>query len=329
LTAIKLHFGERGNNSYISPVYVRQIVDKIRANGGKPFITDTNTLYAGSRHNSVDHIITAIDHGFEYAVVGAPLIVADGLISDHYREVKVNKKHFEKVNVAGDVVAAQSMIVMSHFKGHAVAGFGGAIKNLAMGCVPRSGKMNQHRSLQPIINTEACSKCGVCIEVCPRSAITRDEIGPSINYELCIGCGECVATCSTSSMAFDWENDLPLFMEMLTEHAYGAVLGKQARVGYLNFLLQITPDCDCVPWSGSSIVPDIGILASTDPVAIDAASLDLVNQQRGVEGTRLTTNLQPGEDKFKGIWKDTNGRMQLSYGEGIGLGSANYALIEI
>jgi hypothetical protein len=185
------------------------------------------------------------------------------------------------------------MIIMSHFKGHAIAGFGEAIKNLAMGCVLRSGKMNQHRSLQPIINTEACSKCGVCIEVCPRSAITRDEIEPSINYELCIGCGEYVATCSTSSMAFDWENDLPLFMEMLTERAYGAILGKQARLRYLNFLPQITPDCDCVPWSSSSIVPDIGILASTDPVAIDAASLDLVNQQRGVEGTRLTTNLQP------------------------------------
>ena len=329
LTAIKLHFGERGNNSYISPVYVRQVVDKIRANGGKPFITDTNTLYAGSRSNSVDHIVTAINHGFEYAVVGAPLIVADGLISDHYRKVKVNKKHFETVDVAGDIVAAQSMIVMSHFKGHAVAGFGGAIKNLAMGCVPRSGKMNQHRSLQPIINTEACANCGVCIEVCPRSAITRHEIGPSINYELCIGCGECVSTCSTSSMAFDWENDLPLFMETLTEHAYGAVHGKKGQVGYLNFLLQITPDCDCVPWSGSSIVPDIGILASIDPVAIDAASLELVNQQRGVEGSRLTTNLQPGEDKFKGVWKDTNGKMQLSYGEEIGLGSANYSLIEI
>ena len=329
LTAIKLHFGERGNNSYINPVYVRQVVDKIRAKGGKPFIADTNTLYAGSRYNSIDHIITAIDHGFEYAVVGAPLIVADGLVSDHYHEVKINKKHFETVNVAGDVAAAQSMIVMSHFKGHAVAGFGGAIKNLAMGCVPRSGKMNQHRSLQPIINTDACSKCGVCVEVCPRSAITRNETGPSINYEFCIGCGECVANCSTSSMAFDWENDLPLFMEMLTEHAYGAVLEKQTSIGYLNFLLQITPDCDCVPWSDSSIVPDIGILASTDPVAIDAASLDLVNQQQGVKSTRLISNLLPGEDKFKGVWKDTDGNMQLTYGEKIGLGSANYKLIEI
>ena len=140
-----------------------------------------------------------------------------------------------------------------------------------MGCVSRSGKMNQHRSLQPIINTEACSKCGMCVEVYPRSAIARDETRPSINYEFCIGCRECVASCSTSSMAFDWENDLPLFMEMLTEHAYGAVLEKQTSVGYLNFLLQITPDCDCIPWSDSSIVPDIVVLASTDPVAIDAA----------------------------------------------------------
>jgi uncharacterized Fe-S center protein len=329
LTAIKLHFGERGNNSYISPVYVRQVVDKVRANGGKPFVTDTNTLYVGSRHNSIDHMITAIDHGFGYAVVGAPLVVADGLISDHYHEVQINKKRFKTVKVAGEIVAAQSMIVMSHFKGHATAGFGGAIKNLAMGCVPRSGKMDQHRSLQPIIDVEACSRCGACVEVCPLAAITYVETGPIINYELCVGCGECVSSCSATSMGFDWDSDLPSFMEGLTEHAFGAVLGKQGCVGYLNFLLQITPDCDCVAWSDSSIVPDVGILAGTDPVAIDTASLELVNQQTGIEGTRLARNLLPGEDKFKGVWEETNGGIQLTYGEEIGLGSSKYTLVEV
>jgi uncharacterized Fe-S center protein len=162
LTAIKLHFGERGNNSYISPVYVRQVIDKVKANRGKPFVTDTNTLYVGSRHNSIYHMLTAIDHGFEYSVVGAPIVVADGLVSNHYDEIQINKKHFKTVKVAGEILSAQSMIVMSHFRGHAVAGFGGAIKNLAMGCVPRSGKMDQHRSLQPIIDVETRSTCGVC-----------------------------------------------------------------------------------------------------------------------------------------------------------------------
>lgn len=168
----------------------------------------------------------------------------------------------------------------------------------------------------------------VCVEVCPQVAIAHVESGPVINYELCIGCGECVSSCSTTSMAFDWGSGLPRFIEGLTEHAYGVVLGKQGRVGYLNFLLQITPDCDCVPWSDSSIVPDVGILAATDPIAIDAASLDLVNQQRGIERTRLVHNVLPGEGKFKGVWKETNGDIQLTYGKEIGLGSSKYTLIE-
>jgi hypothetical protein len=327
-TAIKLHFGEPGNDSYVRPAFVRQVVDKINACGGKPFITDANTLYSGARHNAIDHMKAAIAHGFDYAVVGAPLVIADGLAGEWYDEAQIDKKHFSRVKIAGGILSAPSMIVMSHFKGHGLAGFGGAIKNLGMGCAPGAGKMDQHKGMLPVVNEDGCVACGVCVEVCPRGAMSLENGVAHINRDLCAGCGDCMMQCTTMSISFDLERYETTFLEMLTEYAFGATTGKRA-IGYFNFLLQITPDCDCVPWSDAPIVPDIGILASTDPVAIDAASVDLVNQQQGLSGTRLTRNLAPGEDKFKGIWGETEGPLQLRYGEEIGLGSRSYDLVEL
>jgi uncharacterized protein len=328
LTAIKLHVGERGNDSHLRPEYARQVVELVQASGGKPFVTDTNTLYSGSRHNAVDHLAAALEHGFDYAVLGAPFIISDGLLSDHYRDVRIDKKHFNTVKIAGDIVSASSMLVMSHFTVHSMAGFGGAIKNLAMGCAPSAGKADQHKGMKPVVDVQKCTACGVCMGVCPCSAITIEESASRIDYDLCVGCGECMAMCSTSCISYDWEHDLQRFVEMLTEYAFGATVGKRG-VGCLNFLLQITPDCDCVPWSDAPIVPDVGILASTDPVAIDAASVDLVNGQRGIPGTRLAKNLERGEDKFEGVWSETKGSIQIKYGEEIGLGKSSYELVEL
>ena len=170
LTALKVHFGEKGNDGYINPVFVRQIVDKIKESGGKPFVTDTNTLYTGTRTNAVDHIITAIEHGYDYSVVGAPIIITDGLKSHNTADVEINQKHFAKVIIAKDIVESDSMMVLSHFKGHPLAGFGGAIKNLAMGCAPFAGKREQH-SPRPMILTDYCEGCGKCISICPGNAI--------------------------------------------------------------------------------------------------------------------------------------------------------------
>ena len=157
----ELHFGEKGNDSFISPVYVRQVVEKVKEAGALPFVTDTNTLYLGSRSNAVDHITTAIHHGFDYAVIGAPVIIADGLSGRNVSPVVINKKHFATVAIAGDIVAADSMIVMTHFKGHEVAGFGGALKNLAMGCAPPQGKRAQHQA-KPFSLRDNCTVCGKC-----------------------------------------------------------------------------------------------------------------------------------------------------------------------
>jgi len=327
-TAIKLHFGERGNDGYISPVYVREVVEKVKAFGGKPFLTDTNTLYQGSRSNAVDHITTAILHGFDYAVTGAPIIIADGLFGKNVAEVKIEKKHFNTVTIAGDIALADSMIVMSHFKGHIVAGFGGAIKNLAMGCAPPAGKRAQHNA-RPFTITDRCSGCGTCAEVCPKTAITIEQKKSVIDRDACIGCFECMHVCPEHAIDIDWETEIPVFMERMVEYACGAVKVKKGKVGYMNFLIRITPDCDCFPFSDTPIVPDIGILASKDPVAIDAASYDLVNQQTGFPDSLLTTHHHKGGDKFTGVHAQTDGYRQLKYAEEIGMGSSAYDLIVI
>lgn len=328
LTAVKLHVGERGCDTYINPVFARQVVDKVKERRAHPFVTDTGTLYAGSRADAVRHTVTAIEHGFDYAVVGAPVVIADGLLGGYWKEVAVGGNHFENVRIAGGILAADSMLVLSHVKGHDLAGFGGAIKNLAMGCAPPSGKAEQHAG-RPFVEIERCGGCGRCIQVCPQAAVTLVEGRARFNPERCVGCGDCMRSCDLGAIEFDWTTEIRPFIERVCEYALGAVRDKPGRVGYINFLLAITPDCDCVPWSDAPIVPDIGILASTDPVAIDHASLDLVNSERGLARTALGENLAPGEDKFKGIWDYTDGNYQIAYAARIGLGDASYRLIEV
>lgn len=327
-TAIKLHFGETGNDGFISPVYVRQVVEKVKACGALPFLTDTNTLYLGTRSNAVEHITTAVLHGFDFAVAGAPVIIADGLAGKHLRRVTIDRNHFSDVAIAGDIAAADAMIVLSHFKGHIVAGFGGAIKNLAMGCAPPEGKREQHHA-RPFTIPEKCTGCASCMKVCPKDAITVKNKKSVISHELCIGCFECMHACPEHAVDIDWETEIPEFMERMTEYAYGAVKEKQGKVGYMNFLIRITPDCDCFGFSDAPIVPDIGILASRDPVAIDAASFDLVNQQQGYSDSLLAAHHHPGGDKFKGVHQETDGYRQVRYAEEIGLGSGSYHLIRI
>lgn len=324
--AVKIHFGEQGNDSFISPVFARQVVDRIRDYGGRPFLTDSNTLYLGGRSDAVNHITTALEHGFSFATVRAPVIIADGLAGNNLREVKISKNHFSRVLISGDIADVSSLVVMSHFKGHEAAGFGGAIKNLAMGCAPPKGKQEQH-SARPLTLKERCTGCGECTIVCPRSAIRLENGQSVIDQERCVGCFECMTICPEQAIDIDWETEIPVFIERMVEYAFGAVLGKKA--GYFNFLTRVTPDCDCVGWSDAPVVPDIGILASRDPVAIDAASFNLVNRQTGLKNSFLKGNYAEGEDKFRGMRKNTDGYRQIRYAEEIGLGSASYKLVEI
>ncbi|MEL7640894.1 MAG: DUF362 domain-containing protein [Solidesulfovibrio sp.] len=328
LTAIKVHFGERGCDTHISPSHARTVVELVKARGGKPFVTDTNTLYSGSRHNAVDHLATAVEHGFDYAVLGAPVVIADGLDSSNVIEVEIAGKHFRKVKIAGDIVRADGLMVLSHFKGHELAGFGGAVKNLAMGCAPRAGKQDQH-CVRFAVDLKKCIGCGECVAVCPVGAAALHGKKALIEKSLCIGCGECLTVCPKKAMRIDWHTEIVPFMERLVEYALGAVTGKAGKTAFLNFLTNVTPDCDCVPWSDAPIVPDIGFLASTDPVALDRACLDLVNEQAACPDCKLEHGLATGEDKFTALWKWTRGDVTFVHGQAVGLGRPRYELVRI
>jgi uncharacterized Fe-S center protein len=329
LTAIKLHFGEPGNDTYIKPVFVRQVVDEVRELKGKPFLTDTNTMYIGLRHNAPDHLQVAVRHGFCYAVVNAPVTIADGLTGQNFRYVPVRGKHFSSVKIAGDIVDADAMVVLSHVKGHALSGYGGAIKNLAMGCAPPLGKRDQHQGMQAEIDQQTCVGCGFCVTQCPFEAIRCDGKTARVDKSICYGCSACLQVCPEKAIDFKWGEDVPKFIERMVEYAGGVVSGKEGKIIYLSFVLSVTPDCDCVPWSDAPIVPDIGFLASKDPVAIDAAALDLINNEQGLLGTCLHDHHQSGENKFTGVWEKVDGELQIRYGEQIGLGSRRYTLIEM
>jgi len=327
LTAVKVHFGEMGNDAFVNPIYVGEVSDMVREAGGRPFITDSNTLYSGSRHVAVDHLETAVRNGFAYPVVRAPLLIADGLKGRDHRDVRIDGKHFSRVRISSAIVDADSLVVVSHFKGHETAGFGGAIKNLAMGCAPPLGKMDQH-STRPKVNKVRCVGCGECASVCPVGAISIVE-GISTIDKSCVGCNECMTVCPEDAIGVNWDVEIPIFTERMVEYASGAVQGKEKRTAYINFLTDISPHCDCFPWSDSPIVNDIGILASRDPVAIDKACWDLINEQAGLENSLLKSGMKKGQDKIRGLWVGTRPDLQISHAEKLSLGSSSYELKRI
>ncbi len=322
--AVKLHFGESGNDTHLNPQLVQVVVDKIRAAGALPFMTDTTTLYSGSRHNAVDHINTALRHGFAPGVVDAPVIIADGLFGENDVPVTINAKHFREVHIATEIAKAPAMVVLSHFKGHEMAGFGGAIKNLAMGCAAQRGKRDQHGTTVEV-NGDKCVGCGQCVRICPEKAMSIGEDRHShCDRSKCIGCFECMTVCEPKAIEVDWETDIPSFMERLTEYAWGAVKGRGEHVCYINYVMNVTPDCDCAGWSDRPLIPDVGILASHDPVALDQACFDLVQRAPLLADMDLQ-----GRDVFTARWPHTRGSIQLSYAEELGMGSRQYDLVEV
>lgn len=331
LTAIKLHFGEEGNASFIRPILVRPVVDAIHALEGKAFVTDTNTLYVGTRSDAVNHLETATRHGFNFPVLNAPVLIADGLRGNSTRSIKVGLRHFEEVKIAAEIVNADAMVVLSHFKGHELPGFGGALKNLGMGCAGREGKLCQHANISPKVARKRCIGCGRCLSWCPAGAIKLDEESSKarINNETCVGCGECIVICPQNAINIRWNETVPIFQEKMVEYAYGACFGKRERCFFINFVMQVSPACDCYGHNDMPIVADIGILASKDPVALDQACADLVIAAPGMPGSALGEKIEPGTDKFKTIYPEVDWQPQLAYGEEIGLGSRSYVLEKV
>ena len=329
LVAIKLHFGEKGNSAFIRPNFLRTIVDRVEGLGASPFLTDANTLYAGTRGNSVSHLHTAVLNGFAYSVVKAPVIIADGIRGASFKAVAIDQAFIQTAYIARDIAEADGLISVAHFKGHELAGFGGTIKNLGMGCASRKGKMAQHSDVSPKVKKKKCVGCGDCVRHCAGKAISLKEKKASINAEKCVGCGECILICPNGAIDVNWNADIPLMQKKMTEYTLAVLKGKEKNAFFINFLMDITPACDCYGHSDAPIVHDVGIVASKDPVAIDQASADLVNRQIGATASCLKEGLKPGEDKFRAVYPKVDWTIQLNHGENIGLGSRKYDLITI
>ena len=326
LVAVKLHFGERGNTAFIRPVFIRQIVDRIQELGGKPYLTDSGTLYIRTRTNAVDHLNTAITNGFAYPVVGAPILIADGLLGHSCVDVQVKLHYYDTIHIASDIYYSNAVIVVTHFKGHISHGFGGAVKNIAMGCASRQGKQAMHCRDLPRVDPDRCSVCGACVEHCPAEAISILGESAVISRERCMGCLECTHICPCQAISAPREATHEMH-EKMAEYALGIISNARARFGYITFLTDITPDCDCNRWADAPIVPDLGILASDDPVAIDQAAVDLVNTEKPLPGTALSERPSQKDDKWQTVWPDIYPYDILEYAEKIGLGSRTYDLI--
>ena len=344
LTAIKLHFGEKGNTAFIRPVYVRPFVEAVRAAGALPFVTDCNTLYVGSRSESVSHLTTATENGFAYSVVGAPLVIADGLTGQDCTEVELGYEDAEKAWIGSAIAEADSLVSLAHFKGHEVTGFGGALKNVGMGCGSRQGKLYMHSTVSPEVDQKLCIACGQCIKRCPVGAIKFEKLAEGAeaaaeterpgyaavkDNKKCIGCGDCILACPTEAMQIQWNAQVPVLMRRMVGHTAAAMKGKKGRAVFVNFITQVSPACDCYPFQDAPIVADLGIAASRDPVALDQASADLVNQAPGMQGSCLKSAHHPGGDKFRDMYPDIDWEYQLAFAEKVGLGSRAYDLVRI
>jgi len=316
LVAIKVHFGELGNENYVKPWLLAPVVDGIEGAGGKAFWTDTNTLYLGQRSNAVDHIKLAESHGFTVAETGVPVIIADGLTGRGEVRVPVPGKHSQEVGIAPAVAEAAALIVVSHATGHLVAGFGGAVKNLGMGLSSRKGKLYQHSVVKPRVDADLCIGCRTCIAWCPTRAITMRGERAHIDPDTCIGCGECLASCQIGAVRFQWRMASRGLQERMAEQAAGVAKRLEGRIGYLTFVMDVGKDCDCLASNPADVlIRRAGILASLDPVALDQASLDLMEKHLGRPLRRAAY--------------DIDFEPQLEAAEALGLGSREYRLVEV
>jgi uncharacterized Fe-S center protein len=314
--AIKSHIGDKNNDTHISPKIVALVVQEIKKHKALPYITETSTLYSGPRSNAISHLHLAEEHGFTYAETGAPFIMSDGLFGNTEIEVPIKGILFDKVNIARDAVLTDALIVLSHPTGHILSGLGACLKNLGMGLASRKGKMLQHSSIKPYVKADECTLCGQCIKWCPVQAIIEENDKAFIRDEICIGCGECLTLCKFSAVKFNWGIGSEDIQKSIAEYALGAVQNKRGKSLFINVLTDMTKECDCMSIKQTPIIDDIGILASTDPVAVDQATLDLTRQKNSKDLGRLA---YPALDP----------NIQLAHAEKIGLGSRKYELVEI
>lgn len=314
--AIKMHVGEKKNTTHITPQVIRKVVLWAKSKKALPFLTETATLYKGARNNAIDHLNHAYNHGFTYNKIGAPFIMADGLLGNTEIEVAIPGQIYKTVHLAREVVGADALIAVSHPTGHLATGIGACIKNLGMGLASRIGKLRQHSSIKPYIKIDLCTFCKLCIRWCPEEAIIEKDSKAFIIEDNCTGCGECLAVCHFDAVAYNWGVESHELQKRMVEHAFGIIIDKKEKCLFVNVLTDMTKDCDCFSVAQKPVLPDIGIIASIDPIAIDQATLDLTAKKGGKNLSNLS---YPALDPT----------VQLVHGENIGMGSRDYKLVTI
>ena len=316
-TAIKLHFGDAGNTGHVRPEWVREAARHVSGITPNAFLADSNVIYKASRRtNAVDHLKIASEHGFSLEGIGVPVVIADGLRGRNFVEVPVNGRHFSKVKIASDFADCDSILAITHVTGHILTGIGGALKNIGMCCSSRRGKYEQHCGAVPEIDAKHCASCGRCVSICPAGCLSLSSGKIAINKGSCLGCGECAVVCKTKAIEIRWSETLEKLQQKMVEYAKGVIDKLGSRIGYINFLVRVTKDCDCLAKDDPSIVADLGILASLDPVAIDKASVDLIKAAAG-------------KDLFTDGYPETDWSAQLKYAGELGLGGMDYELEDV
>lgn len=322
--AIKLHFGEPGNLAFLRPNYARTVVDLVKQLGGKPFLTDCNTLYVGGRKNALDHLESAYQNGFNPYNLGCHLLIADGLKGTDDIDVPVDGEYVKSAKIGRALMDADIVLSLTHFKGHEMAGFGGAIKNIGMGGGSRAGKMEMHSAGKPIVYEKKCIGCGACAKACAHGAPILENRKMHIDHAKCLGCGRCIGACPVD--AIDAANDESATVLNCKMAEYTKAILQDRPHFHISLVCDVSPVCDCYGVNDVPIIPDIGMFASFDPVALDLACADACNEMpRSTE-----FKFEDGDkDLFHALHTVTDWRAQISHGVKIGLGSDEYELIRI
>lgn len=329
--AIKLHFGELGNLSYLRPNFSKKVADVVKELGGKPFLTDCNTLYVGSRKNALDHMDAAYENGYNPFATSCHVIIGDGIKGTDDVDVPVEGGEYVKsAKIGRAIMDADIFISLAHFKGHEATGFGGTLKNIGMGCGSRAGKMEMHCSGKPQVTAEICKNCKVCAKICAHSAIEFGTGKAKINHDKCVGCGRCIGACNFDAIdnATSCANDV--LNCKIAEYSKAVVSGRPAF--YINIVNQVSPYCDCHAENDAAIIPDVGMFASFDPVALDVACADACNKMPAITNSVLGENLSHGHDHhdhFVSTSPETNWKSCMEHAEKIGIGTQNYELITV
>ena len=333
--AIKMHFGELGNVSYLRPNYAKAVADLVKELGGKPFLTDCNTMYPGSRKNALEHLACAWENGFTPLSAGCPVIIADGLKGTDDIAVPVEGGEYVKKALIGHAVMdADIFVSLTHFKGHEMTGFGGAIKNIGMGCGSRAGKTEQHSNGKPEIDADKCRGCKRCQRECANNGLVFDGTTKKMRVDKnsCVGCGRCLGACNFDAIEFSEYNAVPLLNAKMAEYAKAVVSGRDNF--HISFVVDVSPYCDCHPENDAPILPNIGIFASSDPVALDQACADACLKAEPLRNSVLGDNMadknfHDHHDHFRNTTPESEWETQLAHGEKIGLGTRKYELISV